>query len=119
MGKYDSVDVVRNITALSRSDGPIAEPLEEFHIWRDNGLPCFNFPQRVIYHSPTGMEFGYSGSGPADTALNILALATDGKQALRLHQLFKDHFIATIPRDGERTIKLIEIRNWLDEQEGR
>lgn len=29
--------------------------------------------QRIVYHSPTGFEWGYPGSGPADLALNILA----------------------------------------------
>lgn len=29
--------------------------------------------QRIVYHSPTGFEWGYAGSGPADLALNILA----------------------------------------------
>ncbi len=29
--------------------------------------------RQVVYHSPTGLEYGYGGSGPADTALSILA----------------------------------------------
>lgn len=29
--------------------------------------------RQVIFHSPTGMEFGFHGSGPADLALTILA----------------------------------------------
>lgn len=28
---------------------------------------------QVVYHSPTGVEWGYGGSGPADMALTILA----------------------------------------------
>ena len=27
----------------------------------------------VVFHSPTGFEWGYAGSGPADLALSILA----------------------------------------------
>lgn len=30
--------------------------------------------ERLIYHSPTGLSYGYAGSGPSDLALNILAL---------------------------------------------
>lgn len=29
--------------------------------------------QAVKYHSPSGIEYGYAGSGPADMALTILA----------------------------------------------
>ena len=28
---------------------------------------------QVVFHSPTGLEYGYGGSGPADMALTILA----------------------------------------------
>ena len=66
-------------------------------------------------HSPTGMETGYSGSGPADLAASILAdyLGIDPKKVeqfyrhafsmpegmletrvVKLHQPFKEHFIA-------------------------
>ena len=38
------------------------------------GIRHFNIAQRHKHHSPTGMEWGYGGSGPADFALNILAL---------------------------------------------
>ncbi|HVM96244.1 MAG TPA: DUF6166 domain-containing protein, partial [Candidatus Acidoferrales bacterium] len=27
---------------------------------------------RLVYHSPTGYEYGYGGSGPSDLALNVL-----------------------------------------------
>ena len=29
--------------------------------------------KHIVRHSPTGMEWGYGGSGPSDTALSILA----------------------------------------------
>ncbi len=29
--------------------------------------------RQVVWHSPTGLEYGYGGSGPADMALSILA----------------------------------------------
>ena len=32
--------------------------------------------QAWVWHSPTGFEWGYGGSGPADLALNILLAAT-------------------------------------------
>lgn len=51
-------------------------------------------------HSPTGFEWGYGGSGPAQLALAILADALgDDQLALRYHQQFKFDAIATLPVD--------------------
>jgi len=75
-----------------------------------------NVPHLVVHHSPTGFEFGYAGSGPADLALNIVQamlnrLGYHGDRttcyrgtcfslAYRLHQLIKFAFIAGAPREG-------------------
>lgn len=74
--------------------------------------------------SPTGLNWGYAGSGPAQLALAIVADATgDDDRALRLYQAFKARFVqnldaaspwqisretvllmlAAIERDGPRT----------------
>lgn len=95
-----------------------------------------NVPHTVIWHSPTGFEWGYGGSGPADLALNILNAfvppGTDGVEpweinsvgnkrgicsatAGRLHQDFKRDFIAGMPREGG-TIPAQEIRDWIERQ---
>ena len=52
-------------------------------------------------HSPTGFEWGYGGSGPAQLALAILAdhLAIDAK-ALADYQNFKWHVVANLPLEG-------------------
>lgn len=83
-------------------------------------IPITNVPWTVIQHSPTGFEWGYGGSGPADLALNILNAfrppRTDGggdghepmkcyhgycsKTAWALHQAFKWRFIKAIPKPG-------------------
>ncbi len=55
----------------------------------------------VMRHSPTGFEWGYSGSGPAQLALAILvdALGKDQKdRALRLHQGFKRAVVVGLPQ---------------------
>lgn len=44
-------------------------------------------------HSPTGFEYGYEGSGPAQLALAILADFLDDESALRLYQEFKREII--------------------------
>jgi len=51
-------------------------------------------------HSPTGFEWGYGGSGPAQLALAILADAlADDTAAQRLHQDYKWRVIAQLERD--------------------
>jgi hypothetical protein len=54
----------------------------------------------LVNHSPTGFEWGYAGSGPSQLALAILAdVLGDDKAAITLHQHFKFHTIAKLPRD--------------------
>jgi hypothetical protein len=74
-------------------------------------------------HSPTGFEWGYPGSGPAQLALALLAhhfgqredQAVADQQALALYQAFKARLVATLPAAGwtldacviEDTVELI------------
>lgn len=84
----------------------------------------------VVYHSPTGYEYGYMGSGPADLALSILAdfFQQSKEAALRhirtgagdgrawwLHQAFKAAFIATKDqRQHGFSFSEYKIRMWTD-----
>jgi Family of unknown function (DUF6166) len=71
-------------------------------------------PRLDLYnHSPTGFEWGYGGSGPAQLALALLAdVLDDDELAVRLHQEFKQKFIAWLPRDLPWTMTEQDIRNW-------
>lgn len=103
----------------------------------DGRLAC-NVPHVVTYHSPTGFECGYGGSGPAELALNVLHLllppfAEDGgfrqrwrpvngagttavsDAAFSLHQDFKRAFIESMPAGGGR-VPIEVIREWIDER---
>jgi len=69
-----------------------------------------NVPHLAVHHSPTGYEWGYSGSGPSDLALNIVEnilwdLEYDGpripmyegtcfEMTTYIYQQFKRQFIA-------------------------
>ncbi len=81
--------------------------------------------RHVVLHSPSGLEFGYGGSGPADLALSILAdyfgerptskqLSSGACQCWRHHQDFKWAFIAVAPRESF-TITSDQIKDWLAE----
>lgn len=55
----------------------------------------------LFNHSPTGFEWGYSGSGPAQLALALLAHALeDDDRAFQHHQRFKFKHVASF--DAER-----------------
>ena len=52
-------------------------------------------------HSPTGFDWGYGGSGPAQLALALLAdhLGND-EEAMSLYQAFKFAVVAKLPKRG-------------------
>ena len=93
------------------------------------------FLKNVGYHSPSGFEMGYAGSGPADLALTILLDhfkagsvtrnhflglgLPDGPiaDAWRLHQDFKFKFIT--PHGNETVISSKEIQEWVDAEGAR
>jgi hypothetical protein len=100
-----------------------------------NGKIATNVQRSLVQHSPTGFEIGYSGSGVADFALNILHifLPPNGddtivynqkkcsRLAYRLHQQFKDKFLADSDLNrkckGKNgfTILPVTIKRWIEE----
>ena len=91
-----------------------------------------NIPHLVVSHSPSGFEFGYGGSGPADLALNAVEILLTRKgykgqrvecfdgttcwdKAYDLHQEFKRDFIANAPREG-CVIPYEDLMAWVDEK---
>lgn len=64
-------------------------------------------------HSPTGFEWGYGGSGPAQLALAILAAVVgDDELAVRLHQRFKFEVIGHLHRNEWR-MEVEYVREWV------
>jgi hypothetical protein len=57
---------------------------------------------RVCNHSPTGFDWGYGGSGPAQLALALLLEVAEEETAVELHQAFKWEVVAAFPRDRWR-----------------
>ena len=51
-------------------------------------------------HSPTGPEWGYQGSGPAQLALGMLADVMGDRFAELHYQEFKRAVVARFPREG-------------------
>lgn len=69
----------------------------------------------LVYHSPSGYEWGYPGSGPADLALNILGRFVDPPEAWRWHHRFKFDVLSSMPRPGG-AISAEFVREWLLER---
>jgi hypothetical protein len=103
--------------------------IEGVTCWRaPDGTARSSIPQRHVHYAPKGFDWGFGGSGPADLALNVLAvflpLAPEATSvALRdgssvseaawvLHQEFKYDLIATLPRAGG-DISAKTIRTWI------
>ncbi len=98
----------------------------------DEDRPAYKLRQMIV-HSPSGMAWGYGGSGPADLALSILAdhlgeadaLPTPERydhalakeiqrtRAWMLHQDFKWQFIAPLDQGAGWTITAAAIDAWL------
>lgn len=98
----------KRLIHFARSPEPSAEPT--ISIVEDGDFSPLE--QRLVLHSPTGLEFGYAGSGPADTALNILGLIVSPREAWRLHQDCKGAFVGGVPRDGG-LVTMREVRDWV------
>ncbi len=50
-------------------------------------------------HSPTGLEWGYLGSGPAQLSLAMCARVVGDDRAIKVYQRVKERIIATLPRN--------------------
>ena len=89
------------VTAVREENGSTDEPLQ---------------PRTdLLNHSPTGFDWGYPGSGPAQLALALLAdLTGDGEYAVRNHQEFKSDVVAVILHD-KWTILGQEIQGWVQD----
>ncbi len=104
------------------------------YIVRQGGL--FTALPQIVYHSPDGFNWGYTGSGPADLALSILAHAIGERQtpeqaavfdpdgcprAMRLHQEFKREFIAPLATEPGTSWEIggEKVLAWINAQEGK
>lgn len=89
-------------------------PLRDVRLWRERGYAEADVPH-VVRHSPSGIEWGYGGSGPADLAYSILAHIYGPAVAEALYQRFKWDVVARIPRDAREYVLPAErIAAWVE-----
>jgi len=68
--------------------------------------------EHIVHHSPTGMSWGYAGSGPADLAFSILSHHLSDDPAPALYQAFKGAFV--VGWGDEWKITSQEISAWIN-----
>ena len=87
-------------TPASYNAGGRGERPQAVRLWRDaDGTARMTCPH-VVRHSPSGPEWGYGGSGPADCARSVLLALTDEATADAHCQAFKAEVIARLPGQG-------------------
>ncbi len=113
----------------ARVERPADALIDGVACWRAlDGTAISSIPHLHVHYAPTGVDWGYGGSGPADLALNVLALflplASDAigvalrdgssvsEAAWALHHQCKYDLIATLPRSGGH-ITAETIRTWI------
>ena len=81
-------------------------------LWRDaDGVARMTCPH-AVRHSPSGPEWGYGGSGPADCARSVLLALVGEEEADAHYQAFKAEVIARIPEAGA-VISRAAVLAWL------
>ena len=86
---------------------------ENFILWadpQDKFKTRTNFKQLVVRHSPTGLSWGYGGSGVSDCSLNILLnyfsngtgyVSSDQEAFINSNYMsFKDEYLFNMPELG-------------------
>ena len=71
----------------------------EVYVTYEGKLHRLNPRLDIWNKSPTGFEWGYGGSGPAQLAIALLADAYDDKIATQYFQNFKRDVVSTFSKD--------------------
>lgn len=102
MKTYHVVRQQEDVLLVCR-EGPPSKPLRPIPPGRS---------LKVRNHSPTGFEFGYSGSGPAQLALAVLLDCLGDELAVRHYQDFKADFLA-VAKGNRLDVTEEQILEWV------
>jgi len=105
-GKRDQLDQLENTVWVETAAVP-------GHLPTISSLPSRT---DLRNHSPTGFEWGYAGSGPAQLALALLVDATSQPCALKHYMSYKNEVVSRLPKAGW-TIDRESILTFVREQE--
>jgi hypothetical protein len=86
--------------------------LRAVRLWRDRSGRAHADVPIISVHSPTGIEWGYRGSGPTDLAISIACYFVERPTAVEISRI-KD-IVARVPIDArEYVIDARELENAL------
>lgn len=71
----------------------------------------------LLSASPSGFEWGYGGSGPAQLSVALLAHALNDEVAVTYYQQFKREVISQLPEAGWK-LTADDVRRWYTEVTG-
>ena len=91
---------------------------EDIVLWRTLEGEAHASVPHAARHSPTGIEWGYGGSGPADLALSVLLALTDEQAANALYHRFKHEVVASVPDEGG-VLRAVDVRAWVEKARRR
>jgi len=72
--------------------------------------------RKVRDHSPTGFNWGYGGSGPAQLALALLMVFAGREFAERNYQDFKWQMVATLPQE-DFEMSAASVEEWIRQRQ--
>ena len=69
---------------------------------------------KIRNHSPTGFNWGYAGSGPAQLALAVCAHYLGEERARRAYQQFKFDVISKLSFGDDFELPVSKVENWIN-----
>ena len=100
------------IPILPEAESHSGEP-DDVVLWRTCDGEAHASVPHAARHSPTGIEWGYGGSGPADLARSILLALVDEPTADALYQRFKAEVVSAVPEVGG-VLRAADVRAWAE-----
>ena len=110
--RREPVGVPAEVPVLPEYEALTGDP-EDVVLWRTLGGEAHASVPHAVRHSPSGIEWGYGGSGPADLALSVLLAFTDEPPANALYQRFKHEVVTVVPEEGG-VLRAADIRRWAE-----
>lgn len=104
--------VPAEVPVLPEHESLTGDP-DDVVLWRTIEGEAHASVPHAARHSPTGIEWGYAGSGPADLARSVLLALVDERTANALYHRFKHEVIAAVPEAGG-VLRAADIRAWVE-----
>jgi len=92
-------------------------PVGEEYTVTVNGDECLPKRYDLLSASPSGFSWAFSGSGPSQLAIAILAHAYNDEFAKSRYQEFKREVVSELPEDGW-TLTTADLDAWREEMTG-